>query len=563
MPLFLWLFYLLGERMFGLSEKKIDLLICIALIIVIALIYWQVQEFKFVYYDDNEYVTEKAHVMAGVTWPGIKWALGATEAGFWHPLTWLSLMLDRELFNNNPGGFHWTNVIFHISNTLLIYFVLRAATAAPLRSAFVALLFAIHPLHVESVAWVSQRKDLLSTFFGFLCLLAYVKYAELPSWRKYLLVLVFFVLSLMSKPMIVTFPVVMLLMDYWPLMRMGSPGAGVCRELENQSRSAVKLPFKTLLLEKLPFFLLSAASSILVIFTERKVGALTRLENLGVAERFANAIVSYAKYIMMMFWPVDLAFIYPHPVTQPVLQVIGAAVIILAMTILIMLYFHYKPYLLFGWCWYLVVLLPVIGFIQVGPHALADRYTYVSLIGLFVILVWGVTDLSRKWRYRSIILSIVGLVTVVGFSISAWIQVGYWKNSVTLFEHAIKVTKNNYIALNNLGCAYTGNGEIDKGIYYLGEAIKIKPKYATLYNNMGIILFSQGKYEESISNLIKAQKMSFRSDVNFRYLGDAYLATGKDNLALEAYRNSLILNKNNDMAKIGIETILNKRNQTE
>jgi len=547
-----------------LSETKRNLLICIVLAVITIIIYWQAQEFKFIYYDDNEYVTEKVHVMAGITWPGVKWALGATESGFWHPLTWLSLMLDRELFNNHPGGFHWTNVIIHILNTLFLFFTLKAATAAPLRSAFVALLFAIHPLHVESVAWVSQRKDLLSSFFGFLCLLSYVKYTGFPTWRRYLLVLVFFILSLMSKPMIVTFPLVMLLMDYWPLKRIASFWAGSSAEQESPkppNRCVTKRSFKALLMEKLPFFLLSAVASALVIFTEKKIGALTTLESLSIAERSSNAVVSYAKYIVMMFWPADLAFLYPHPVTQPIVQVLGAAILILLVTAIVAFSFKRKPYLLFGWCWYFVILLPVIGLIQVGPHALADRYTYISLVGLFLMLVWGVFDVSKQWRYRSVWLWMIGLTTAIALSLTAWVQIGYWRNSVTLFEHALKVTTGNYIALNNLGCIYLGNGEVDRGMSYFKEAVSVKPKYAPLYHNIGVGLFCKGQYEESISYLMKAQKMSFRNDENFRYLGDAYIKIGKNNLALEAYRSALKLNENSDQAKAGIDRVLKKRNR--
>jgi len=545
------------------SETKRDILVCIALSVITLAIYWQVQEFKFVYYDDNEYVTEKAHVMAGFTRQGVQWAVCATESGFWHPLTWLSLMLDRELFNYNAGGFHWTNVIIHILNTLFLFFILKAATAAPLRSAFVALLFAIHPLHVESVAWVSQRKDLLSTFFGFLCLFAYLKYAGFPTWRRYLFVLVFFILSLMSKPMIVTFPVVMLLMDYWPLKRMASFHSGSPEEHKSDGQSFEPRPFKTLFIEKLPFFLLSAAASVLVIFTEKKVGALTSLENLTIAERCGNAVVSYAKYIVMMFWPTDLAFIYPHPVTQPIILIVGAATFILAVTAAIVLSHPRRPYLLFGWCWYLVILFPVIGLIQVGPHALADRYTYVSLIGLFLALVWGVFEFSAKWRYRSAWLWGIGLATVICLSLTAWVQAGYWRNSVTLFEHALKATKGNYIAMNNLGFVYLSNGEIDKGISRFKEAIKVKPKYAPLYHNMGIGLYFKGQYEESIAYLTKAQKMSFRNDENFRYLGDAYIKTGRDHLALEAYRSALKINDKNEQARTGLDLVLNKRNRAD
>jgi protein O-mannosyl-transferase len=549
--------------MFQSLWTKRDIIICIALSIVIIIIYWRVKEFKFIYYDDNAYVTERTHVMSGLTWTGIKWAVSSMEAGFWHPLTWFSLMVDRELFNYQAGGFHWTNVILHILNTLLLFALFREATEAPLRSAFVALLFAIHPLHVESVAWVSQRKDLLCTLFGFASLWAYVIYAKAPGWRKYSLVVIIFILGLMSKPMIVTFPFVMLLMDFWPLQRLASLKPKSIEDLPPVNHPAVKRSILFLLLEKLPLIALSFLASILVIFTERKVGALTSLEDLTIMERCANAVVSYIKYIVMTFWPAKLAFYYPYPAAIPLGQIIGAVAIVITVTTIVIAAHRRRPYLFVGWFWYLGTLLPVIGLIQVGPHALADRYSYVTTIGLFIMIVWGMVDLTAPWQHKRIFLWVIGLATVIGLSWCAWLQAGYWRNSITLFNHALKVTTGNYIALNNLGYIYMNSGEIDKGINYIKESIRVKPKYGLSHHNVGVGLYVQGHYEKAIEYLKKAQALSFRSDETPRYLGDAYRQTGRGNEAIEAYESALAMNSGNLLARYGLALALSEAGRND
>jgi hypothetical protein len=495
------------------SDRQRDILICLFLALVVVLIYWQVHTFKFVFYDDSAYVTERPHVMAGLTWEGFKWALSAAEAGFWHPVTWLSLMLDRELFGYNPGGYHWTNVILHIINTLLLFLFLRKATAAPLRSAFVALLFAVHPLHVESVAWVAQRKDLLCTLFGFASLWAYVKYAFSPGLWRYALVTAFFVLGLMSKPMIVTFPFVMLLLDVWPLRRLDAGrGAGSGDETATAALHADRRPLRFLLLEKAPLVLLSIAASILVVMTEQKVQALTNLEVLSVADRLANAVVSYAKYMGMMLWPANLSFLYLHPVALPAGQVAGALLLLAAMTAIVLFLFKRKPYLFTGWFWYAGTLVPVIGLIQVGPHALADRYTYVPLIGLFIVLTWGAAELARRLRCGRPLLWTAGAVAVAVLSFFAWQQVGHWRNTVTLFEHALKVEPDNYIVLNNLGSFYIVGGEADKGLAHIRKAIGLKPNFGPLYANFGLAMYEKGDYGQAAQYFSKARDLGYHNE---------------------------------------------------
>lgn len=537
--------------------NKRDILICLVLILFVIIIYWQAKDFKFVYYDDGTYVAERAHVMAGLTWDGFKWAMTATEAGFWHPLTWLSLMIDRELFGNNPGGYHWTNVILHILNTLLLFLFLKRAAKAPIRSAIVALFFAIHPLHVESVAWLSQRKDLLCTFFGFASLLAYVNYSECPNRRRYAGVMIYFILGLMSKPMIVTFPFVMLLMDYWPLQRMmmkGAAGNGIVTNA--QELCIVRRPFGALLLEKLPLVVLSVIASVLVIFTEHKVQALTDLKVLSITARFANALVSYVKYIAMMFWPANLTFYYPHPVTTPLAQVTGALLLLAVITAIIMLIWRRKRYLFTGWFWYVGTLVPVIGLIQVGPHAMADRYTYVPLIGLFIIIVWGASDLAARWQSGRLLLWVLLIVTAGSLSVVSWWQVSYWRNSVTLFEHALKIIPENYIALNNLGQFYITNGAYDKGLAYMNSAIQVKPKFGPLYYNVGLAMYGRRDYGKAIQYFTKAEQMTFVDDENRRMLGDCYRLTGEWRQAVDIYEKALEINIQNVSARYGMALAL-------
>ncbi|OPY87796.1 MAG: photosystem I assembly protein Ycf3 [Smithella sp. PtaU1.Bin162] len=541
-----------------LSGKKKNIFICLALALFIILIYWQVKEFKFVYYDDASYVVERTQVMAGLTADGFQWALTATEAGFWHPLTWLSLMIDRELFGNNPGGYHWTNVVLHILNTILLFLFLQKATGTTYRSSLVALFFAIHPLHVESVAWVSQRKDLLCTIFGLAALGAYVNYARSPDWRRYSLVLILFILGLMAKPMIVTIPFVMLLLDYWPLQRI------ILRAQTGNDNTPVayaRRRFRFLLLEKVPFIILSIVASILVVVTEHQADALTNLNILSVTDRLANAVVSYVKYIILMFWPANLAFFYPHCVTIPILQVLGALLLLAVLTFIVLAAYRRLPYLFTGWFWYLGMLVPVIGLIQVGPHALADRYTYVPLTGLFIIVVWGAADLAAHWKLKKQLLWVMSAVIVMALSFCAWQQVGYWKNSVTLFEHALKIIPDNYIALGNLGQFYINNGEYEKGMAHMHKAIQVKPSFAPFYYNIGLALHSRGNYAEAVKYFAKAEELFFPGEDNRRLLADCYRLTGNMTQAIAAYKKALEINGSNLPARYGLALALMETGQ--
>ncbi|HOJ51465.1 MAG TPA: tetratricopeptide repeat protein [Syntrophales bacterium] len=502
-----------------LRGKK-TLLACLTIAFFILLIYWQVQGFKFVFYDDNSYITERPLVLAGLTWEGVKWAFRATEAGFWHPLTWLSLMVDSELFRLNTGGYHWTNVILHIISSLLFFLFLYKATKRETLSFLCALLFAVHPLHVESVAWVSQRKDLLSTLFGFASLLAYAYYAQKPRLATYLLVLTLFLLALMSKPMVVTFPVLMFILDFWPFGRFSTTS------------------LKRLIGEKIPFLSFAFFASLLVIYTERKVGALSSMADLGLGLRISNAIVSYAKYVFLTFYPKGLAFFYPYPESIPLWKVISALLFLLAITAFVILFVKKSPYLAAGWFWYLVTLLPVCGLIQVGPHAMADRYSYVTINGLFIMAVWGTAELTPT-PLRKCIFGTVWLAALLALSWAAWVQTGYWRNTKTLMERALQVTTNNWIAYTNLGVFHTSEGRYDEGIECLEKALKLKPQYSIIHYNMGYALNAKGEHKKALPHLKNALKMGFKPESTLLQIGFAYEKLGNWLDALETYRKIL------------------------
>ena len=376
-----------------LFNVRLGIWICFSLVISILCIYWQVRHFSFVNYDDPQYVTANYAVQAGLAFENIRWAFTAVHANNWHPLTWLSHMLDCQIYGLDPGRHHLTNVLFHILNTLLLFLVFKKMTGALWKSAFVAALFALHPLHVESVVWVAERKDVLSTFFFMLTLWSYTRYVERTNLYNYLMVLLFFMLGLMTKPMLVTLPFVFLLLDYWPLQRFcfGSSDS-------NGQRSF----YWGLVWEKMPLFILSSASSVVTYLVQKSSGAVNSLAAIPFHVRIANALLSYVSYIEKMLWPEHLAVLYPYPNVILPWKIVCAGLLLMMISVFIFRRLRSKPYLAVGWLWYLGTLVPVIGIVQVGAQAMADRYTYVPLIGIFFIAAWGGADLVTKWRFRKI-----------------------------------------------------------------------------------------------------------------------------------------------------------------
>ena len=478
-----------------------DFLVCMFLVITTLSVYWQVKNHAFVNYDDESYVTTNIYVLNGLTLKGVTWSLTAAHASNWHPITWLSHMTDSQLYGMNAGMHHLTNVLFHIINTLLLFLVFRRMTGDIWRSGFVAALFALHPVHVESVAWVSERKDVLSAFFWMLTMWSYARYVERSELNRYLLVLMFFMLGLMAKPMIVTLPFVLLLLDYWPFKRFQSGQSGYG---DNSQQRPTALG---LIWEKMPFFILSAASSVATYLVQQSGGGVKYLDIFPFHARIGNAMVSYASYIGKMIWPHNLAVFYPYPEAIPLWQAAGAGLLLAIVTALVFRASGSKPYLAVGWLWYVGTLVPVIGLVQIGLQSMADRYTYMPLIGIFIIIAWGVPDLVPKWRYRK-----AGLAAITGATLSilmavTWVQTGYWTNSIKLFEHALEVTANNYVAHHKLGEAMATQGKTAEAIRHYSEALRIKPDFVGTHLNIGVALVAKGKVNEAIDHFSEALRI--------------------------------------------------------
>ena len=469
------------------------LLIGPMLVLLTLAVYWPVAEFQFVIIDDPLYVTENPHVLRGLSWDNVDWAIMNSDVAMWHPLTWLSLMLDVELFGLQPGGFHLINLLLHIANTLLLYAVLKQMTAAIWQSALVAALFAIHPLHVESVAWITERKDVLSLFFGLWSLWAYTLYARRPSKTWYLLSLSAFTLSVLAKPMLVTLPFLLLVLDCWPLQRVRFSGDDTT-PADNPLRS-----WRLLLIEKIPFLIPAILCSVLTFLTEQHGGALPSLTAYPPAVRLCNAVVVYVLYILQMFWPVNLAVYYPHPgAAIPMEQVLGAASVLTIITIAAWYARRRHPYLLVGWLWYLGTLLPMIGLVQVGAYRMADRFTYFPLIGLFIAIAWLLASLVRNGRGQPVVITAVVLAVLGALTWSARIQAAYWRNSELLFRRAIAVTENNALAHNNLGLALDDQGRFAEAIEQFQIALSVDPQYHAAHNNWGTALHQRGRHEEAL-----------------------------------------------------------------
>jgi Tfp pilus assembly protein PilF len=480
-----------------IRSYRLALVISLFLTLTIVAVFWQLTGHDFVTIDDNVYVTDNPYVNSGLSAKSIRWAFTTVQAEFWHPLTWLSLMADSQIFGGNPGGYHLTNLLLHIINTLLLFFFLSNATGKLWQSGFVASLFALHPLHVESVAWIAQRKDVLSTLFWLLTLWCYTRFVEQPSRSRYGWALGFFILGLMSKPMLITLPFTLLLLDYWPLGRF---------QYKDSLRAFMHAVWPYIR-EKLPFFGIAAAASIVTYMAQKLGGGVDSSNPYLLADRLANALISYGVYILKMIWPQNLAFFYPFPGKLPMWQIGIAAIPLGVITIASIKSIKRHPYFIVGWLWYLGTLVPVIGLVKIGDFAMADRYTYVPLIGLFIILAWSLPELLRKWHYKAVALSIVAILVVSGLAAVTWIQTRYWSNSMTLYTHALQVTKNNFFAHYAIGNILAGKGKMNEASSHFAAAVKIRPDKATLQNELGRTLASQGRFDEAIPHLIQALKI--------------------------------------------------------
>jgi tetratricopeptide (TPR) repeat protein len=433
------------------------------LVAAIALIYANVSTYRFINFDDDAYILNNPPVRAGLTAEGIAWAFTSIRHFYWQPLTWLSHMLDCQIYGLNPGGHHVTSVIIHAANAVLLLLLLWRLTGSVYRGGFVAALFALHPLRVESVAWIAERKDVLSGFFCLLCLLLYVRYVDRPSRLRYLAVVAVFSAALMSKPMAVTLPVAMLLLDYWPLHRPASWGK--------------------LFVEKLPLFLLSAVVSALTLAGQQEMGALASLDAIPLWSRVGNAIVAYAEYLAQTAWPHDLAIFYPFPAQVFLSRVLPALALLIAISVLAFLQRRRRPWLIAGWCWFVVILAPTIGIIQVGSQALADRFTYLPQIGLFVAAVWTVAELLSQAKQGRLIAIALAVTVLPALAVASHAQTGYWPDSLAVCQHAIDVTSANPVMEANLGFALAEQGRRAEAIAHYSRSLALQPvNYRTQYN---------------------------------------------------------------------------------
>ena len=519
-----------------------DAAISLLLILAVVAVYWPVAGHDFVDFDDNGYVYENPHVLRGLTWDGAAWALASTQEGNWHPLTWLSHMLDCQLFGPAAGWHHAVNAVFHAASAVLLFLVLKRMTAAPWPSALVAALFALHPLHVESVAWVAERKDVLSTFFALLAIGAYARYAERPSAGRYAPVFIFLALGLLAKPMLVTLPLVLLLLDYWPLKRL-------------TRQSAARL-----VTEKVPLFVLAAASCAVTYAVQQHEGAMKFAARFPLPTRLTTAMVAYVEYLRLTVWPQGLVPFYPY-VVRPWYWAAGAAAGLVAVTVLVIYLARRRPYLAVGWLWYLGTLVPVIGLVQVGAQALADRYTYVPLVGIFMAAAWGAADLMPRWRHRLKLLVPVSAAVLIACMVLSWQQVRCWSNTETLFRHAVAVMPENGFAHAVLGGVRYRQGRLDEAAAEYREATRILPGDTEVMTHLGMVLASQGRFDEAARYHRQATRLEPDYALAHRNLAYALARQGKFDEAAAEYREALRLQPADPVALSGLGEAFARRGQ--
>jgi Flp pilus assembly protein TadD len=541
----------------GIRSRFPVWLLAVLLALVTLALYWPATRCDFVNYDDNIYVTENPHVQNGLSWSGVKWVFCDTQqAVYWAPMVWLSHQLACQLFGLNPWGHHLINVLLHAANTVLVFLLFRRLTGATWRSLMVAVLFGWHPLRVESVAWVTERKDVLSTFFGLLSLLCYAKAVTGDKWQVartdsnlsracqseasgrrlvtchvspyYFLSLFFFVVGLMSKAMLVTWPFVMLLLDWWPFGRFKIQG----------SRSGVL----GLVLEKGPFFALAVGASIVTYLAQRHGGAVMSVESLPLEARIGNALISYCRYLGKLFWPVGLAVYYPLRGHWPVEEVLLAGGLLVGITVLCVAMWRRYPFMLVGWFWFVGTLVPVIQLVQAGGVAIADRFTYIPSLGLLLLIIWSVYELTCRWRYQGLMLTVASCTVSVLCLLETRQQLGYWQDSEALFRHTLTITPKNYLAHNNLGTALLKKDQIDEAISQFQETIRLAPDYVNAYNNLGIALGEKGRLDEAINQLRAAIRLKPDFGDAHDNLGIALGRQGQMREAITQFREAVRLN---------------------
>jgi len=535
-------------------------LVAVLLALVTIALYWPAMRCDFINFDDPAYVTNNHHVQGGLNWEPVKWAFCNTEQGaYWAPLMWLSHMLACQFFGLNAWGHHLINVLLHAANTALVFLVFQRMTRATWRSLILAALFGWHPLRVESVAWVTERKDVLSGFFGLLTLFFYARYVQksevgsrvsetnLPTASSFLLSplywlsLFFFALGLMSKPMLVTIPCVLLLLDYWPLARYKSGGA------------------RRLVMEKIPFFALAAAASVVTFVVQTHGGAVMTVEGFPLGARIGNALISYCRYLGKTFWPTNLAVFYPHPGYWPLHKALLAGGLLVAISVLCFVQRRRHPFLLMGWLWFIGMLVPVIQLVQSGEQAMADRFSYMPSLGVLILVIWGACELSRRWRYHKTALWVLGSAAIVLCLALTRHQLGYWKDSETIYRHTLEVTENNFIAHYNLGKALVKSGKIDEAISQFQQAIHLKPDYADAHDNLGLALAAAGKISEAISQFQQAVRLKPDGAEAYYNLGITLGSKGQYDEAIRQFEEAIRLKPGDAEARnnLGVTLIKN------
>ena len=509
--------------------RRQKFIICIVLAVLTLAVYRQTYQFDFLKFDDEVYVTENIYIQSGITPDRLHWAFSTLYAEFWHPVTWLSLMLDYQIHGLNAGGYHQSNLILHILSTLLLFLLFNRMTGAVWRSAFVAALFALHPLRVESVAWIAERKDVLSVFFGLASLYAYALYAESLKLSRYALCFILFVLSLMSKPTMVTLPFALMLLDGWPLQRW---------QQAIHARGHGFISVKWLFGEKIPFILLSIIFSILTLWAQQKGHMIVSLENLPFSIRFQNAVMSYVSYLEKILWPVNLASFYPYEYFFSLWKILTACFILMVISMAVIYFRQRLSFLFVGWFWYLGTLIPVIGLVKSADYAMADRFTYVPSIGIAMMLVWGIPLLFPRQEMHKKLLFAAGTGILAIFAMLSWQQCSYWKNSIELWSHALQVTENNAKAHNNLGRALRAEGKIKDAIDHYDSAVRIAPDKAVVYLNRALAYASLGQHQRSIEDFNLAVDLNPNFTAAYNNRGMVYILQSKKTLGCRDFQKA-------------------------
>ena len=535
-------------KTFNFSDPQGAILLCVLLFGLVVWVFLPSLRGDFLFFDDSSYVVNNSHLTSGLSWANFVWAFRSLDYANWHPVTWLSYMLDYEFYGPKPDGQHLTNVLLHGLNSVLVFLVLRKLTGATGRSFLVAILFGLHPLRVESVAWISERKDVLSLTFWMLTMWAYAGFVEESRKQSrrakffYGLELLFFVLGLMSKTMLVTLPCVLLLLDFWPLERW--------RQKSKWS----------LLLEKVPLFLLALLVSKIAYVAQKRGGMIQELAGLSLGDRVGNALVSYCRYLGKFFWPADLCIFYPHPGHWPLGQVLLAGSLLLVISLLVFRLRQRRPYLLVGWFWYLGTLVPVIGLVQLSSQSMADRYTYIPMIGVALLLVWGLYELTKPWQHQVVILSSFATIVAIVLVARTHQEIPYWQNDVTLWSRAIAVTENNYVAHNCLGIVL-GATDPDRALAEFQEAVKIHPAYFEAQRSVGSALLQQGHLDEAILHLQAAWDIN-PTDSRPQYgLAIACYQKGNADEAIFHFQKALSINPDNLDYLNGLAMLLAQKNR--